>query len=115
MKGRTPTASEKEFMDLACSLGCMPCLMCCVETPIVSYHHIDGRVKPGAHYHGFGCCGNHHQTRDIQKPPRWFSVHGNRRKFEETYGTEHELYLMMLEMLDKLEVLDLIPQSNSKL
>lgn len=100
MKGRKPNAEEKRFMDRMCSLGCVVCLKFHgVESPC-SFHHMDGRTKPGAHYHGIGLCGNHHQVADTQKPKRWVSRHGDGKfEFEEAYESEMDLYHYALELM----------------
>lgn len=101
MKGRAPTSEEKEFMIKIASLGCIVCRNMGYETPHVSIHHIDGRVKKGCHFHVLPLCGNHHQVPDSQKPPRWFALHANRAEFEKEYGTERGLYLQCLEILNE--------------
>ena len=96
MKGRTPTRQEKEFMNRMASIGCIVCLNQGYSTPVVSVHHMDGRVKTGCHYHVLPLCGRHHQVPDSQKPPRWHSLHVNKTEFERAYGTEMELYQQCL-------------------
>lgn len=102
MKGRTPNAQEKQFMDRMCQLGCLVCRKYYgVQSPC-SFHHMDGRTKPGAHLHGYGLCGHHHQIADSQKPKRWISRHGDGRKaFEDAYGSEMDLYHYALELMSE--------------
>lgn len=99
MKTRTPTAEEKRFMAAMCELGCIVCLKKGFDTPQVTPHHMDGRVKPDCHKKILPLCGNHHQEPDTQKPPRWYSLHANKRDFEREYGTEQELYEECLEIM----------------
>jgi len=44
LKGRTPTAEEKRIMD---AIGRLPCIACWLhgrENPVISLHHVFGRV-----------------------------------------------------------------------
>ncbi len=100
MKGRTPTADERRFMNSLCSLGCIVCRLSMSIFSPCTVHHIDGKTKPGAHYHILGLCGNHHQVPDTQKPKRWVARHENKTEFEKLYGTEQSLYLTSLELLE---------------
>lgn len=80
-------------MDAMCALGCLVCRKYYgVDSPC-SFHHMDGRTKSGAHFHGYGLCSNHHQIADTQKPRRWASRHGDgKAAFEAEYGSEIDLY-----------------------
>jgi hypothetical protein len=90
MKGRTPTAEERCFMDAIGSLGCLACAKDGVVNPWISLHHIQGRTAPGAHFLVLGLCAPHHQQ-DDSDPMRRLSVHGHRTQFEAKYGTQLEL------------------------
>lgn len=98
MKGRTPTAAERAFMEAA---GKVPCLACTIDgrhNPVISLHHIDGRTKPGAHFLVLPLCGPHHQQDDsdpLQRP----SVHGRKATFTARYGTELELLAKLRSLL----------------
>lgn len=98
LKGRTPTAAERRFMDQA---GAVPCLACEKDGRInhaISLHHVDGRTKPGAHYRVLPLCAPHHQQDDtdpLQRP----SVHERKATFTERYGTEGELLQGLYERL----------------
>ena len=99
MKGRAPNKDEKQFMDLICSIGCIVCRNQGIDTPHVTPHHIEGRVKPGAHYKVIPLCGNHHQVGDSQK--RWVSRHADgKAAFEKAYGKEIDLYHQCLEIIN---------------
>ncbi len=44
LKGRTPTAEERRIMD---AIGRLPCIACWLhgrENPVISLHHVFGRV-----------------------------------------------------------------------
>lgn len=101
MKGRPPNKDEKEFMDRMCQLGCIVCRnMGYMDSP-ASPHHIQGRTRPGAHYHIIPLCGKHHQVPDPEG--RWVSRHGDgKAEFEREHGTEEELYFQCLELLNEL-------------
>ena len=68
MKGRTPTAAEKKWMDAARSLGCIVCIERGTIRPheispeYTAIHHIDGKTKPDAHFLTIPLCPCHHQT-----------------------------------------------------
>lgn len=99
MKGRTPNAEEKRFMDRMCQLGCIVCLKHYGVHTEPSPHHMEGKVKPGAHFKILPLCGRHHQTADTEKPPRWHTRHHNKAEFERAYGTEMDLYHYALELM----------------
>ncbi|HIF9347082.1 TPA: Ref family recombination enhancement nuclease [Photobacterium damselae] len=62
LKGRTPTALEREIMNAIGSLPCICCLMQGRYTPVVSLHHINGRSKEHAHCKVLPLCAWHHDT-----------------------------------------------------
>ena len=99
MKGRAPTADEKEFMNKIARLGCIACRKMGFFNDYVSLHHIEGRIKPGCHYKVLPLCERHHQLADTNKPPLWHTLHHNKRAFEREYGTEMELYHECLELI----------------
>lgn len=62
MKGRTPTVSEQAYMD---ALGALPCICCKIRghhSPVISLHHIAGRVRPDAHKLVLPLCQHHHDV-----------------------------------------------------
>ena len=89
MKGRTPTADEKEWMDKVAQLGCVACRSLGIWQPEVSIHHIDGRTKPRAHFKTLPLCYAHHQGGENKGS--FVSLHPWKRRFEETFGTQYEL------------------------
>lgn len=107
MKGRTPTASEKEFMNDIANIGCIVCRNNGIENDSVSIHHMDGRVKTGCHYYVLPLCARHHQYADTKKPKRWYSLHGDgKAAFGQHHGTESELYMQCLEILSEEMLID---------
>lgn len=90
MKGRAPTAAEREFMDKIASLGCLACAKDGVVNPWISLHHIAGRTAPGAHLLVLPLCAEHHQH-DDSDPRGRIGVHPFKAKFEARYGPQMEL------------------------
>lgn len=90
MAGRTPTADEQRFMSAIASLGCLACAKDGNVNPWISLHHIDGRVKPGAHFLVLPLCAPHHQQDDTD-PMQRISLHGRKESFTKRYGSELEL------------------------
>lgn len=89
MKGRNPTADEAAHMARVASLGCIVCLLHHGTSSPASIHHIDGRTKPGAHYHVLPLCFLHHQGgADCDE---YTSRHPHKKRFERRYGTEIDL------------------------
>jgi len=100
VKGRTPTAQEKQWMDDVQSLGCIVCRRHGrTETP-AEIHHIDGKTKQGAHFHVLPLCYFHH--RQGSDSELFTSRHPYKRRFEERYGPEMELLFIVEEMVMKL-------------
>ena len=100
MKGRTPTAQERQWMDDVQSLGCIVCRRHGrTETP-AEIHHIDGKTKQGAHFHVLPLCYFHH--RQGSDSELFTSRHPYKRRFEERYGPEMELLFIVEEMVMKL-------------
>lgn len=89
MKGRTPTAEERRWMDAAGQLGCIACRTMGIYQPEISLHHIDGRTKPGAHLMTIPLCYQHHQGGLGEGP--FISVHPWKARFEEAYGSQRDL------------------------
>lgn len=99
MRGRTPTAEEKRWMDDVQSLGCIVCWKeNKIETP-AEIHHIDGKTKVGAHLHVLPLCYFHHREGSACK--QFISRHPFKRRFEERYGTELDLMFLVEMMVQK--------------
>lgn len=90
MKGRTPTAAEQQWMDMARDVGCIACIIAgrivpyTVPAEYTAIHHINGRTQAGAHFNTIPLCPADHQTGE-------FARHRNKAVFESTYATEAEL------------------------
>lgn len=97
MKGRTPTAAEREWMDSVAQLGCIACKSIGIATPQVSLHHIAGRTKEGAHFKTIPLCYLHHQGGDSRGS--FVSVHPWKNRFEQTFGTQEELLELCRELI----------------
>lgn len=95
MKGRSPTAQEKKYMDMVCDHGCLVCrdLMGYGYSPCCP-HHTDGKTKPEAHFKIIGLCGNHHQNGG-----EGVAIHFNKYQFEQNYGTEQDLLILQMRVL----------------
>lgn len=88
-------------MDKAASLGCIACLLEGRVVTEVSIHHIDGRVKPGAHFEILPLCAGHHQ--EGTGIPGLIAVHPWKARFEERYGKQEELLQMVRLLIDYCE------------
>lgn len=91
MKGRAPTATERKFHDMLCSVvGCAACRFGHnMVTHYVSVHHQRGRVQTLAHYFVLPLCAGHHQA---GTGATWMTaVHPDKARFEKRYGTEEQL------------------------
>ena len=90
MKARKPNKDEERWLRLIRQLGCIACIVAgriapwTVPEDYTAIHHIDGTQKPGAHKKTLPLCPGCHQKNSDAR-------HVNKRKFEETYGTEVEL------------------------
>lgn len=90
MKSHSATKEEKEWMDAIVQLGCIVCrLHLGVKTP-AEVHHIDGKVKPGAHLNTIPLCPNHHRAG--LATPMCVSRHPYKAQFIERYGSEEYLH-----------------------
>lgn len=89
MKGRTPTAEERRYMDAAVKLGCIVCLVHLSTHTPATIHHIDGKTRPGAHLDSIPLCFLHHQGgADCDQ---YTSRHPYKTRFEARYGSEQSL------------------------
>ena len=100
LKGRNPTLQEKRVMNSIAKIGCIACLNKGRERPLVSLHHISGRVKKGAHFHVLPLCAEHHDTPAdksiISQYPDLIPIHakgkiGGKGQWHSFNGTELEL------------------------
>jgi hypothetical protein len=98
MKGKNPSAAEKEFWSrLATEVGCIACRLDGQMNPLVSIHHIDGRTKKGAHSLVLPLCAGHHQ--DGTGVAGLIAVHPWKARFERKYGSQMDLLAQCKDML----------------
>jgi len=91
MSRQSYTKADTDRADKLRELGCIVCINEHGVFTEPAIHHIDGQTKKGCHQLTIPLCGRHHQIRDNDKPPRWFTRHDNFTDFEYAYGTEQEL------------------------
>lgn len=99
MKGKSPTAEEKKWLNDICEVGCIVCKLEMGIFSPASPHHMDGRTKPGAHLLTIPLCGQHHQVPDPTSQNRWTARHENKFRFEKRYGSEGFLLEKTKEMV----------------
>lgn len=98
-KQRAVTAEEKTLWNrMATEIGCIACWIDGVFNSFVSIHHIDGRTKPGCHKKVLPVCAPHHQ-RDDSDPAGRISIHPDKKRFEQRYGSQYDLLAMVLKQL----------------
>jgi len=97
VKGRNPTAKEKQHMDRVSQLGCIVCLKQGLGYNPCEIHHINGKTKPHAHFEVIGLCYEHHRKGGDVEP---ISRHPYKKRFIAAYGTEEEL---LREVLNELQ------------
>ena len=87
MKGRTPTAAEKRYMDAVHDLGCY----CCERLGVEPYpdgtliHHVNGKTAPGAHYDVIPLCDIHHSRYSM------IGLHYNPTAWEKEWGKQEAI------------------------
>lgn len=91
LPGRPPTAEEARYLDDACSLGCILCMLG-YGAPHGTYspaepHHTDGKTKPGCHFKIIPLCPRHHRI-----PGHGYVGRADGKKaFEAAYMSEEDL------------------------
>ena len=89
-----PTRAEKYYWGrLVSEVGCVACRIDGRINHYVSIHHVNGRVKPGAHMQVLPLCGAHHQTGG-----EGVAIHHNKARFERNYGSQ----ISLMEMCDRI-------------
>lgn len=101
MKGRTPSAQERRFMDAVGKLPCIACLQDGIRNDHVLIHHIDGRTKLGAHTKVLPLCAAHHQHDDAD-PMERVGVHPYKARFEREYGRQESLLEQVRDMVGEV-------------
>ncbi|MFH0218506.1 Ref family recombination enhancement nuclease [Vibrio alginolyticus] len=124
LKGRTPTAEEKRIMD---AIGRLPCIACWLhgrENPVISLHHVFGRVGERAHAYVLPLCCYHHDTlleadKRVQYPDM-IPLHakgkyGGKAQWKIYNGTEIELLFKVYKLAGlPLELLENIYPKHSE-
>ncbi|ELI1835885.1 TPA: Ref family recombination enhancement nuclease [Vibrio diabolicus] len=124
LKGRTPTAEERRIMD---AIGRLPCIACWLhgrENPVISLHHVFGRVGERAHAYVLPLCCYHHDTLlEAEKRaqyPDMIPIHakgkyGGKAQWKIHNGTEIELLFKVYNLAGlPLELLENIYPKNSE-
>ncbi len=100
MKGRPTTKAERLFHGQLCRfVGCIACRLDGYFNDYCSIHHIDGRVKPWAHWFVLSLCAGHHQ--DGTGAPGLLAVHPWKNRFENEYGPQPFLLRYSLDILER--------------
>jgi len=102
VKGRTPTQEEKKWMDDVRELGCIVCRKYRDVLVPAEIHHVEGKTKPGSHFHVLPLCFWHH--REGSSSDLYVSRHPYKSQFEAAYGTEKELLMEINELVSQLRV-----------
>ena len=90
MKGSAPTVEQKRFHAmLVAEIGCIASYKDGFFDGMCSIHHIDGRVKPNAHWLVLPLSAGNHQ--DGTGAPRRIAVHPWKTRFETKYGKQIDL------------------------
>jgi hypothetical protein len=98
MKGRNPTSQEKKHMDRVSQLGCIVCRLQGMYGVPAEIHHIEGKTKIDAHMKILPLCFEHHRMGSDKEP---ISRHPYKKRFEEAYGSECELWVQVEQLLKK--------------
>ncbi|ENP8310704.1 hypothetical protein ACEH97_004096 [Vibrio alginolyticus] len=124
LKGRTPTAEEKRIMDAVGRLPCIACWLHGRENPVISLHHVFGRVGERAHAYVLPLCCYHHDTLlEADKRaqyPDMIPIHakgkyGGKAQWKIHNGTETELLFKVYKLTGlPLELLENIYPQNSE-
>lgn len=112
LKGRSPTALERQLGDKIGDIGCICCLnrgwytsaMQEQETAkFISLHHVDGRTKEWAHAKVLPLCAYHHDTPAPEDAPLELTpIHrGNKKEWVKLNGSEDELLTQVYEMIEE--------------
>lgn len=85
-------------------VGCIACRQTGIFTNWVTIHHINSHTKSNGHWYVLPLCSGHHKHGAGHDNLKWYAVHPFRENFEKRYGTQHELYIQSLTILDRFEV-----------
>lgn len=94
------TKDEKKHIGLVVGLGCIACLQDGIPDTPAEAHHIRagvGRGQRASHYEVLPLCPAHHRG---THHPAVASIHLAKRDFINQYGTERELLVKVLALLE---------------
>tara|TARA_Y100000289_G_C3831139_1_gene103651 strand:- start:65 stop:364 length:300 start_codon:yes stop_codon:yes gene_type:complete len=99
MKGRTPTADEKRWMDAISQLGCIVCKRTMAVYTPAEIHHLEGKTSEGCHFKTIPLCYEHHRSGkdNILVTAR----HPHKFRFERRYGLERHLLEYCQELINE--------------
>ena len=97
MKGRSPTADEKRWMDKVSRLGCIVCLDRYGSMREAEIHHLRGKTVENAHFWVIPLCTQHH--RGGEEDGLFTSRHPWKRRFENQFGEEETLWKTVCERI----------------
>jgi len=112
MKGRNPTAIERQLGNRIAEIGCICCLnkgwyttdmQQQESTKFVSLHHVDGRTREWAHAKVLPLCAYHHDTPAPDTAPVELTpIHrGNKNEWIQINGTEEILLQQVYDLIDE--------------
>jgi Recombination enhancement, RecA-dependent nuclease len=96
---KSPTKSEREWMDRARSVGCLACEKDGQPGTPAEIHHITDTGRRLGHLFTIPLCPWHHRDGGESAP----AVHPFRRRFEQKYGAQIEL---LIELQVRLGIYD---------
>lgn len=95
MKGRTPTAAEKQWMNRVSTYGCYCCRRMGLMNDNILIHHVDGRTKPGAHFLVIPLCATHHEYNSAD------GLHANIGRWRRIYGRERDIVKFLFDYFNE--------------
>lgn len=94
------TKDEKRHLNLVASLGCIPCLLDGFPHTPAEIHHPragTGMARRASHYDAIPLCPAHHRGTNHPHTP---SIHMDKHRFIEQYGTEADLLVLTRRALE---------------
>ncbi|MDE1464302.1 Ref family recombination enhancement nuclease [Spartinivicinus poritis] len=85
-------------------VGCIACRQAGLFANWATIHHIRNSTSSNGHWYVLPLCSGHHKHGEGHDSLKWYAVHPFRDNFEKRYGTQHELYIQSLSILDRFGV-----------
>ncbi|WP_163835569.1 Ref family recombination enhancement nuclease [Spartinivicinus ruber] len=107
MLARTSLVNKEQknfYYALVEYVGCIACRQAGTFSNWVTIHHINSKKSNNGHWYVLPLCSGHHKHGEGHESLKWFAVHPFKENFERRYGTQHELYIQSLTILDHFEV-----------